>query len=109
MPTFEEVEPEPAEPEPAEPEPVVTPLTFGKSASGGKKTNRPPVPSIEEVTDQELFGDIDPPEPEPAERSLKDKANDIVKQKDFDGAAALYTEALAELEQDDPVLVSGLE
>ena len=102
MPTFEEVEPEPAEPERAEPEPVVTPLTFGTSASGGKKTNRPRVPSIEEVTDQELFGDIDPPEPEPAERSLKDKANDIVKQKDFDGAAALYTEALAELEQDDP-------
>ena len=73
--------------------------------------NRPRVPSIEEVTEQDLFGDIDPPQPEPARPSLKEQANEIVKQKDFHGAAALYTEALAALDPDDPqrvMLLSNL-
>lgn len=76
-----------------------------------QRRNRPRVPSIEEVTEQDLFGDIDPPEPEPARPSLKDQANEIVKQKDFHGAAALYTEALAALGPDDPervMLLSNL-
>ena len=110
-----------AEPE-AEPEPVVKPLSLNLKKKGQPKEqgrekakrekeraempqkqgqkekrepNRPRVPSIEEVTDNELFGDIDEAEREPAEPSLRERANAIVAQKDFDGAAKLYTEALA--------------
>jgi hypothetical protein len=96
--------------EPEEEEEVVTPLDL---RAGGKR-NRPRVPSIEEVTEQDLFGDIGPPEPEPlepAKRSIKDQANEIVRQKDFHGAAALYTEALAEVDSDAPervMLLSNL-
>lgn len=90
-------------------EPIVAPLDGGGKEKRGR--NRPRVPSIEEVTEQDLFGDIDPPEPEPVKRSLKDQANDIIKQKDFHGAAALYTEALAKHDPDDPqriMLLSNL-
>ncbi len=93
-----------------EPAAVVAPLDLGRK----RERNRPRVPSIEEVTEKDLFGDIDPPEPEPVEpakRSVKDQANEIVRQKDFHGAAALYTEALAEVGPDSPervMLLSNL-